>query len=512
VFAVKNIIKKMTVEVETHSMEQALQIKDRIDAIIKRKIVPILESHFEKYDSRNHAMVINTLDLNLELETTYSNAELTSTLLEQLKEQLGQNVAFQKGQNHQKIPLKNKPIQTLLYFLETGKLPWWGTIPEAHFESVEQLQQLITKAELQKILSNSNSLNRIIKQFDNQIINTIFLKLFFETPQKKQKRFSIPKILQKPSFKYAFWQWAFHSFAKGVHPSDLNLFIGIFADEISSTKKKSIEAKYDRFQLKEREIKDLKELFQFCNEALQIPLAIHATKRPKTFELLLMGSAGDAFQKNKKHWSKIDTSWECDLKLQKVKEKHESVIHHSTIKAENKMEPELITTIDESDGILVPAAGLILLHPFLRRFFANIGINDATGLDPSKKELAAHLLHYLAFGKEHPFEYELQFEKYLCNIPVGQPVERFIKLKKNQKEACNTLLEAVLVHWNGLKTNNIDVLRNEFLQREGKLVVSKDRHQLYIQRITQDILLDGLPWNLNLVKLPWKESMLFVNW
>lgn len=96
-FAVKNIIKKMTVEVETHSMEQALQIKDRIDAIIKRKIVPILESHFEKYDSRNHAMVINTLDLNLELETTYSNAELTSTLLEQLKEQLGQNVAFQKG-------------------------------------------------------------------------------------------------------------------------------------------------------------------------------------------------------------------------------------------------------------------------------------------------------------------------------------------------------------------------------------------------------------------------------
>lgn len=133
-------------------------------------------------------------------------------------------------------------------------------------------------------------------------------------------------------------------------------------------------------------------------------------------------------------------------------------------------------------------------------------------MDPSKKELAAHLLHYLAFGKEHPFEYELQFEKYLCNIPVGQPVERFIKLKKNQKEACNTLLEAVLVHWNGLKTNNIDVLRNEFLQREGKLVVSKDRHQLYIQRITQDILLDGLPWNLNLVKLPWKESMLFVNW
>ena len=72
----ENIIKKWLWEVETHSMEQALQIKDRIDAIIKRKIVPIW-NHIWKiwFPEPRHGH--QYIGFKFGTETTYSNAELT---------------------------------------------------------------------------------------------------------------------------------------------------------------------------------------------------------------------------------------------------------------------------------------------------------------------------------------------------------------------------------------------------------------------------------------------------
>jgi len=92
------------------------------------------------------------------------------------------------------------------------------------------------------------------------------------------------------------------------------------------------------------------------------------------------------------------------------------------------------------------------------------------------------------------------------------PIKRYIKLTVSQKEACEELLQAMLSHWQGLKTKNTAVLRNEFLMREGKLQTTNDRDSLYIQRKTQDILLDSIPWNFHLVKIPWKKKLVFVEW
>jgi len=95
---------------------------------------------------------------------------------------------------------------------------------------------------------------------------------------------------------------------------------------------------------------------------------------------------------------------------------------------------------------------------------------------------------------------------------LGQPIKRFIELSPFQKEACEELRLAILKHWEALKTNNTDVLCHEFLTREGKLTATEDKDRLYIQRKTQDILLDTLPWNVHLIKIPWKDNMLFVDW
>ncbi|MEM7186588.1 MAG: contractile injection system tape measure protein, partial [Bacteroidota bacterium] len=166
----------------------------------------------------------------------------------------------------------------------------------------------------------------------------------------------------------------------------------------------------------------------------------------------------------------------------------------------------------DEEGTLIGQAGLVLLHPFLKHFFINMDLLSGKEIREDKKELAVHLLHYVATRNEQPMEHDLVFEKYLCNIPAQQPVDRFVKLSEDQKQSCNELLEAVLNHWSGLRTNAIDALRSEFLIRDGKLTLKEDAHKLFVPRKTQDILLDTLPWNLHLVKLPWKEQMLYVEW
>ncbi|WP_417799653.1 contractile injection system tape measure protein [Tenacibaculum sp.] len=161
---------------------------------------------------------------------------------------------------------------------------------------------------------------------------------------------------------------------------------------------------------------------------------------------------------------------------------------------------------------LVKNVGLILLHPFLKQFFNSCGfLNKENKI--IKPHQAVHLLHYVATKKEQQFENNLVFEKFLCNLPIQSSIERNIVLDDALKEKSEELLRAVLQNWSVLKKSSNDLLRNEYLQREGKLDLTKDNPTLTVERKTQDILLDTkLPWNLSLCKLPWKKELIFTNW
>ena len=210
-------------------------------------------------------------------------------------------------------------------------------------------------------------------------------------------------------------------------------------------------------------------------------------------------------------------SFGLNISLNTINLQNETSETEVSLKTEKKQkEIDTTTSIEETetdkDGILIQNAGLILLHPFLKMFFEKMDFLTEKNIKPEKIDEAILLLHYLATGKEQPYEYELIFEKFLCNVPLHHPINRHILLTKEQKMACEILLEAVLGHWTALKSNSTAILQNEFLQREGKLTVSAEKQQLYIQRKTQDILLDKLPWNVYLIKIPWKEKILFVDW
>ncbi|WGH74154.1 contractile injection system tape measure protein [Tenacibaculum tangerinum] len=166
---------------------------------------------------------------------------------------------------------------------------------------------------------------------------------------------------------------------------------------------------------------------------------------------------------------------------------------------------------NDTTSHLVKNAGLILLHPFLKQFFTVCGFLDEKNTIIKPNE-AVHLLHYVATKKEQQFENNLIFEKFLCNIPIQYPIERNIVLSDELKEKSEELLRAVLQNWNVLKNSSTDLLRNEFLQREGKLDLTKEQPRIIVESKTQDILLQKLHWNISMIKLPWIPSIVFIEW
>jgi len=192
---------------------------------------------------------------------------------------------------------------------------------------------------------------------------------------------------------------------------------------------------------------------------------------------------------------------------EKTIDKKDTVFEKEKVKNENRFDENDI--ISES---YVDNAGLVLIHPFLKSLFENCKLlnKDNTINDP---EVAAHLLHYVATGKEQDYENAMVFEKFLCNIPIAEPIERNITLSEEMKKEAFTMLQAVLSNWDIMKKSSAELLQNEFLQRSGKLDINGDASPVItMERKTQDILLDKLNWNLSIIKLAWKKRIIYVNW
>ena len=167
-------------------------------------------------------------------------------------------------------------------------------------------------------------------------------------------------------------------------------------------------------------------------------------------------------------------------------------------------------TMQESNGIYyVQHAGVVLLHPFFAGYFTEVGLNSQK--EPDRRR-AAQLIHYLATGKTKTPEYELPLAKILASCPMTLPINGSIKIRKREKEEARSMLEMVISYWTALGKTSVDGLREGFLQREGKLSKVNGAWLLQIQRSTQDILLDQLPWGIGVVKNDWMEDFLYVEY
>jgi hypothetical protein len=169
--------------------------------------------------------------------------------------------------------------------------------------------------------------------------------------------------------------------------------------------------------------------------------------------------------------------------------------------------------IDEGDRIFVANAGMVMLWPFLPALFNNLGyMEERIFIDRDAQERAVHLLQYIMDGEESSPEFILFLNKVICGIPIDEPIKRFVKLTKKEKEEADSFLTTVISRWEQMKNTSVPVFRETFLQRDGALQFKKENWYLKVEWKAIDILLTKLPWGVSMIKHHWNNYIIFVEW
>jgi hypothetical protein len=171
-------------------------------------------------------------------------------------------------------------------------------------------------------------------------------------------------------------------------------------------------------------------------------------------------------------------------------------------------EPKAVPEVDKK--LHVNNAGLVLCAPFLPAFLVNCGVGSKKEIQ--EPEIALAILSYLITGKDKEVMTDLALPKHLCGIPLNKVVVPTSPLPPKLKREAEALLVEMIEHWKALKNTSPNGLREGFLQREGILNETEDGHSLQVETRAQDALLAQLPWSISIIKLPWMNSPLHVDW
>lgn len=170
-------------------------------------------------------------------------------------------------------------------------------------------------------------------------------------------------------------------------------------------------------------------------------------------------------------------------------------------------------TFSDADELYVANAGLVLLWPFLENFFDLLGlIEDKEFRDDAAAQRAVGLLQYIAGEDQSPPETLLPLNKVLCGISPDTIFDFGPEITAQEMEECNDLLVAVIQQAPILNEMSLAGFRGSFLLRNGQLGARDGNWLLRVERETHDIVLDRFPWSVQVVKLPWMEAMMQVEW
>lgn len=459
----KHMIQEVLIEVNTCSSPEGFNLKDRLDAFMFHQVVPELERYFDSKSevSSTTDIRLDKIELDIDIAVLDDLGNLKNQMVSQFKKKMEAELQKfnQKSDNTvATIPSRTTThLEALLYFLKTGLKPWWiSTISEILNEKT--IRDIVVQKEFHKeflkLLSNKRIRERLINQLDDNLLSLLLAAPNSPIVREQKEVFIVLRRIN--GLRHKFWE--------ALMDFQISSDVIVYKEALSECSK------------------------MFKNE--------DDLKALEVFASSLIGSS----LKDVTVSPRITSNKIRPIDLSKENFNSEEPISNETF-------------LNTSEGIFITTAGLVLLHPFLQRFFVTARLTDDEGqLIPAKIETAIHLLHYLATKKEQAFENELVLEKFFCGFPLGHSVSRFITLCDEHKQMAEEVLRAAIAHWIALKNTSPDGLRTAFLQREGKLMIENDTTRILVERKTQDILLDKIPWNLHLIKLPWRKNIIYVDW
>lgn len=514
----KHSIEKLFLEVTTNSMNVANYLKNNTNMFIQNHILEIIEKELDAINNdQNEYLQINKLDISIDNQSLIKDGVFNyEDIRNEIRIQLDQNIKKiieesnssneQKTnttfKEHQRLNKEQRKTNTLIYYLEKGELPWWISITNISISNQQdffKVEDIYTKSNeyfsvrLVQIINTKYVQKRLINQFSNEhialIISVLLPKKESNKSEKIQNNELIKLLNQTNQFqlKQLFWETIFNCITNKNYYS----IVSFYNEHFSFVSEKIDFQKF---------INLLKDFIFLDNEEQKINL-IYQEKVALNKENNNQNALNHAeINDESKH-----------ITFESSNQINNEIIAKNEIINSNQEDDFQENNVLESDSFYIQNAGLIVIHPFIKNFFKNCNaLNEDNSIND--KELAVHLLHYLATKQEYDYEYNMLFEKFLCGIPIHYPIKREVDIPDIYKNEAENLLQSVVSHWSALKSTSTDIVRTEFLQREGKLDLKQNNPKLYIQRKTQDILLDSIPWNIGIVKIPWFKKIIYTEW
>ncbi len=155
-------------------------------------------------------------------------------------------------------------------------------------------------------------------------------------------------------------------------------------------------------------------------------------------------------------------------------------------------------------------AGLVLIHPFLEPLFKTLKLTEFDAFVNRDAQIQAmYMLDEICPSNNNGSISPLSM--ILCGITsTDQITSNANTIDNMMKDEVNHMLQATINNWDAVGNISIPVFIDEFIKKRGVLNEFEDSHQLTLESKSTDILLERLPWSINLIKLPWMNKILSV--
>ncbi|MDJ0715453.1 MAG: contractile injection system tape measure protein [Prochloraceae cyanobacterium] len=503
----RHIIKKQVLELLLSSSEGAFELQNEISRIYRSKIVPLIDTCLSQLSASDEIYRIDRLEINL------GNIDINN-LEEEFIAKFKQEIRQLIEQNRERSPLfastgsrsnqTTSQLELFSYFIQTGNLPWWS--------------QKLSKQELEK------SCDRLLKTSPEQV-KLIFAESF------KQEKYS----------RRIIYQFSDSTLLKitQLFASNLYNFITNYHNDIQQIYKKKIDILANippsKFRLEFWRGIFFTILFEQYTRSQNVQFTrnhlLHIATSFRLNYLLLIDKMLEAAENLKQEGRNLKSQLpEILTQINSTVSRENSSIAseseqsinleeaRSRSAAEGRSQPEdtltnTVAPFSDSEEIYIYNSGLVLLWPFLARFFETLElIQEGHFINSESAERAVLILQYLVDGVTEIPEYLLSLNKILCGIDLLEPVATNLAIAEQERHECEHLLSAVISNWSILKNTSLEGFRRAFLQREGILRVRDGSWLLQVEQETYDVLLDRIPWSISAVKLPWMNELIYVEW
>jgi len=463
----QHIIQRQTIEISTSNIEAAKVLQERMDALFKSQIGLMLDQVFSFFSSEVSTIRIEKLELDLgefsldEIDT-YFTQRLKVHLCKALKKEIQLPIKKPdlKRNNDTIVQSKAKSdLDLLVYYLQHGVLPWWSSKNQTF--SLSHVLDSLLETSSDELISTLKKLdsNLVIKRLVMQSTNSAYQSLI-SVLTKKTKNVIMNAVQD--------WLQIINSYriSQGIEKRQIALF-------------KSHLLHYLLSPISSSSVEELSEML-YQNTLLSMGFSTETNRFDffvKQAEVLLTQTSGVArWLEQKREWFFSENS---TLRSEKIfsatkeskdknrpakKTKQELANKQKTparpiIKNEQKISSDFLQKANQNkkwvntgENFYIDNAGIILLWPFLARYFTTLNlIKEKAFIDENAQEKAVQLLHYLATGSTESDEHVLFLSKLLCGWPLHQPLLPSFNAGKQEKQESDELILSAISHWTALK-------------------------------------------------------------